>query len=59
MQDPELPLTEEEYSEWGDPANATVAAYIGSYSPVDAVRSGTAYPNMLLSGGAYAHAEAT
>ncbi len=49
MQTPELPLTTAEYSEWGNPEGADVAARIGGYSPVDNVKS-QPYPALWIEG---------
>ncbi|MDN6179893.1 MAG: prolyl oligopeptidase family serine peptidase [Halomonas subglaciescola] len=49
MQNPDLPLTTAEYSEWGNPEDAAVAARIGGYSPVDNVTS-QAYPALWIEG---------
>jgi oligopeptidase B len=48
MLDETLPLTVQEYEEWGDPHNKEAFDYISSYSPVDNVRP-HAYPTMLIS----------
>ena len=50
MSDPTIPLTTNEYDEWGNPANAEQYAYMKSYSPYDNV-SAKAYPNMLVTTG--------
>ncbi|GAA3901722.1 S9 family peptidase [Halomonas cibimaris] len=49
MQNPELPLTTAEYSEWGNPDEPEVAARIGGYSPVDTVTS-QVYPALWIEG---------
>ncbi len=46
MLDPELPLTLQEYDEWGDPSSAEDFAYMLSYSPYDNV-SPRVYPTVL------------
>jgi oligopeptidase B len=50
MSDPTIPLTTNEYDEWGNPANKESYAYMKSYSPYDNV-SKKAYPNMLVTTG--------
>lgn len=51
MSDARLPLTVKEWEEWGNPiTNATMAAYMASYSPVDNIKP-QAYPHMLVTGG--------
>ncbi len=51
MLDPDLPLTEIEYEEWGNPsASQTSYEYMKSYSPYDNV-SAQDYPTMLITGG--------
>jgi oligopeptidase B len=47
MSDPSIPLTTGEYSEWGNPANLDVFAYMKSYSPYDNLRANN-YPHMLV-----------
>ena len=47
MSDPTIPLTTNEYDEWGNPANAEHYAYMKSYSPYDNVEK-KAYPNVLV-----------
>ncbi|WP_412031137.1 S9 family peptidase [Halomonas sp. GD1P12] len=49
MQNPELPLTTAEYSEWGNPAEPEVYARIQGYSPVDNVKA-QAYPPLWIEG---------
>ena len=48
MLDPTLPLTTQEYIEWGNPNVQKEYEYIKSYSPYDNIQR-TAYPAMLLS----------
>lgn len=48
--DPTLPLTVQEYEEWGNSNEKPVFDYIRSYSPYDNVKK-QAYPNMLITGG--------
>ncbi len=50
MSDPSIPLTTNEYDEWGNPANKEQYFYMKSYSPVDNVGN-KAYPNMLVTTG--------
>src|SRR5665647_3557770 len=47
MSDPTIPLTTNEYDEWGNPANKEAYFYMKSYSPVDNVVKKD-YPNMLV-----------
>lgn len=49
MQNPELPLTTAEYSEWGNPEDPEVAERIRGYSPVDNIRS-QHYPALWIEG---------
>ncbi len=50
MLDEGIPLTTNEYDEWGNPADAKCYDYILSYSPYDNVRA-QAYPAMLVTTG--------
>ncbi len=50
MSDPSIPLTTNEYDEWGNPANKDSYEYMKSYSPYDNVTK-QAYPNMLVETG--------
>ncbi len=50
MLDDSIPLTTNEYDEWGDPADARYYEYLGSYSPYDNVRAQD-YPAMLVTTG--------
>ncbi|WP_301922553.1 S9 family peptidase [Ferruginibacter sp.] len=50
MSDPTIPLTTNEYDEWGNPANKESYDYMKSYSPYDNVEK-KAYPNMLVTTG--------
>lgn len=50
MSDPTIPLTTNEYDEWGNPANKESYMYMKSYSPYDQVEK-KAYPNMLVTTG--------
>ncbi len=47
MLDDTLPLTLQEYEEWGNPNDKAAFEYIESYSPVDNVKP-VAYPTMLI-----------
>jgi oligopeptidase B len=50
MSDPTIPLTTNEYDEWGNPANKEAYFYMKSYSPYDNVEP-KEYPNMLVTTG--------
>jgi len=50
MLDESVPLTTNEYDEWGDPRERTCYEYMLSYSPYDNVRA-QAYPAMLVTTG--------
>lgn len=50
MSDPTIPLTTNEYDEWGNPANKEAYFYMKSYSPYDNIEK-KAYPNMLVTTG--------
>jgi oligopeptidase B len=50
MSDASIPLTTNEYDEWGNPANKESYMYMKSYSPYDNVEK-KAYPNMLVTTG--------
>lgn len=50
MLDPSLPLTVQEYEEWGDPNKKEFYEYMLSYSPYDNIGS-LDYPNMLVTAG--------
>ncbi len=50
MSDANIPLTTNEYDEWGNPANKEDYLYMKSYSPYDNVTA-KAYPNMLVTTG--------
>ncbi|MWJ27783.1 prolyl oligopeptidase family serine peptidase [Halomonas sp. ZH2S] len=52
MQNPDLPLTTAEYSEWGNPEAPDVAERIRAYSPLDNLTE-QAYPAMLIEGSWY------
>jgi len=47
MLDASLPLTTNEYTEWGNPNDKPAFDYIRTYSPYDNIRA-TAYPAMLV-----------
>ena len=51
MCDPSIPLTTEEWEEWGNPNEAKYHEYMMSYSPIDNVRQGATYPKMLIVSG--------
>ncbi|WP_440056089.1 S9 family peptidase [Pseudoalteromonas sp. T1lg65] len=50
MLDESLPLTTNEYDEWGNPNDKTYFDYMYSYSPYDQVKA-QAYPNLLVTTG--------
>ena len=50
MSDPTLPLTINEWEEWGDPRSEPAASYMLSFSPYDNAKA-DAYPPMLVTGG--------
>lgn len=52
MQDTSIPLTTNEYDEWGNPEHREAYEYIKTYSPYDNVVA-KEYPNMLVSTGLY------
>ncbi|UXI01688.1 prolyl oligopeptidase family serine peptidase [Photobacterium sp. TY1-4] len=52
MSDPTLPLTRQEYAEWGDPSDPAQRAVMAAYSPVDNIAR-QAYPPMLVTAGLY------
>jgi len=49
MLDAKLPLTVNEYAEWGDPSDAQYYRYMKSYSPYDNVHEAS-YPALLVTG---------
>ena len=51
MCDPSIPLTTEEWEEWGNPNEAKYYEYMRSYSPIDNVREDVPYPKMLIVSG--------
>ncbi len=52
MSDPTIPLTTNEYDEWGNPENKEYYDYILSYSPYDNVEK-KAYTNILVTTGLF------
>ena len=50
MLDASIPLTTNEYDEWGNPNDSTYYRYMLSYSPYDQVER-KAYPNLLVTAG--------
>lgn len=50
MSDPTIPLTTNEYDEWGNPENKDEYEYIAQYSPYDQVKR-TDYPNIMITTG--------
>jgi len=50
MLDASIPLTSNEWDEWGDPRNKDEYEYMMKYSPYDNVYN-AAYPNMLVTAG--------
>ncbi len=50
MLDDSLPLTPNEYKEWGDPKDPAYYEYIKSYSPVDNIKPQN-YPNIFITSG--------
>lgn len=50
MLDTSLPLTTQEYEQWGNPNEEEAFKYIYSYSPYDNVKA-QSYPNILATGG--------
>ncbi|BFZ61471.1 hypothetical protein YB2330_002537 [Saitoella coloradoensis] len=51
MMDPCIPLTVEEYLEWGDPNDKKYFDYMLSYSPYNNIRPHTPYPNGRVTSG--------
>lgn len=51
MCDPSIPLTTEEWEEWGNPNEAKYHDYMMSYSPINNVRQGDTYPSLLIVSG--------
>jgi oligopeptidase B len=52
MSDPSIPLTTNEYDEWGNPENKEDYEYMKRYSPYDNLEK-KAYPNMLVTTGLF------
>lgn len=50
MEDPTIPLTAQEYTQWGNPEDKGMFEYMLSYSPYDNLRA-TNYPNLLITTG--------
>jgi oligopeptidase B len=50
MLDASIPLTAQEWEQWGNPADAAAYEYMRRYSPYDNVRRGP-YPRMLVTSG--------
>jgi len=50
MHDPTIPLTSNEWDEWGDPRKEKEYRYMLSYSPYDQIKD-QIYPNMLVTAG--------
>ena len=50
MLDESIPLTTNEYDEWGNPNNKEAYDYMKSYSPYENLKA-VAYPNMLITTG--------
>ena len=51
MCDPSIPLTTEEWEEWGNPNEEKYHDYMMSYSPINNVRPGVRYPPTLIVSG--------
>jgi oligopeptidase B len=51
MSDASIPLTVNEWEEWGNPADAGDYAAMRAYSPYDNILAGVRYPAMLVTGG--------
>lgn len=50
MGDPSIPLTTQEYTQWGNPDDKTMFEYMLAYSPYDNLRAAD-YPNLLITTG--------
>ncbi len=50
MNDPSIPLTTQEYDQWGNPEDKMMFEYMLSYSPYDNLKT-TDYPNLLITTG--------
>ena len=51
MMDETIPLTINEYEEWGNPNEKDFFDYMRSYSPYDNVPTGKTFPNLLIKAG--------
>ena len=51
MSDATIPLTTEEWEEWGNPHEPRYRDYMLSYLPIDNVRPGATYPALLIAAG--------
>lgn len=51
MMDPTIPLTVNEYEEWGNPNEKEYFDYMLSYSPYDQIKTNTKLPNLLVKAG--------
>jgi oligopeptidase B len=51
MMDASIPLTVNEYEEWGNPNETHAFDYMLSYSPYDNLSKTAKYPNMLIRAG--------
>lgn len=49
--DPSIPLTINEYQEWGCPNEKDYFDYIQTYSPYDNVKEGVQFPHLLVKAG--------
>lgn len=52
MSDPTIPLTVQEWQEWGNPNETKYFDYMRSYSPYDNIKA-QAYPNIIITSGLY------
>ena len=51
MADPSIPLTAGEWTEWGNPHDAKFYECMVGYSPMQMIKEGVRYPNMLICAG--------
>eukprot|EP00123_Amoebidium_parasiticum_P005717 comp16851_c0_seq1/m.15310 comp16851_c0_seq1/g.15310 ORF comp16851_c0_seq1/g.15310 comp16851_c0_seq1/m.15310 type:complete len:772 (-) comp16851_c0_seq1:315-2630(-) len=51
MMDPTIPLTVQEYEEWGNPNDKEYFDYMLSYSPYDNLKPGVKFPHYLIMAG--------
>ncbi len=51
MQDPSIPLTVNEWDEWGDPRDEVIYRAMLEYSPYDNIRGDRRYPRLFVTGG--------